>query len=132
MMKIAVLTDDGKTISRHFGRAHYYQVFTIEDGKITGQEMREKMGHRHFADQHHQEEPGQPHGMDAASHQKHISMTRTIDDCEAVIGGGMGMGAFNSLQSLGIKVIMTDMTDVEAVIQAYLDGTLVDRSELLH
>ena len=33
-MKIAVITDDEKTISQHFGRAPYYMVFTIEDGHI--------------------------------------------------------------------------------------------------
>jgi predicted Fe-Mo cluster-binding NifX family protein len=33
-MKIAVITDDGKTISQHFGRAPYYMVFSIE-GKLV-------------------------------------------------------------------------------------------------
>ena len=132
-MKIAVLTDDGKTISRHFGRALYYQVFTIEDGKVTGKEMREKIGHRHFADQPHEhDQPGMPHGMDDASHQKHVRMTQTIEDCEAMIGGGMGMGAFRSLESLGIKPVLTDMEDVEAAVQAYIDGTLVQRNDLAH
>jgi len=31
-MKIAVITDDGKTISQHFGRSPYYLVLTIEEG----------------------------------------------------------------------------------------------------
>ena len=34
-MKIAVITDDERTISQHFGRAPYYVVVTIEDGKIV-------------------------------------------------------------------------------------------------
>jgi predicted Fe-Mo cluster-binding NifX family protein len=34
-MKIAAITDDGRTISQHFGRASHYMVVTIEDGKIT-------------------------------------------------------------------------------------------------
>ena len=37
-MKIAVVTDDHRTISAHFGRAIYYEVFTISDGKMTGRE----------------------------------------------------------------------------------------------
>ena len=32
-MKIAVVTDDHQTISAHFGRAMYYEVFTVVDGK---------------------------------------------------------------------------------------------------
>ena len=30
-MKIAIITDDGKTISQHFGRANYYAVVTIDN-----------------------------------------------------------------------------------------------------
>jgi hypothetical protein len=33
-MKIAAITDDGITISQHFGRAPYYMVLTIENGEI--------------------------------------------------------------------------------------------------
>jgi len=40
-MKIAVISDDGKTISRHFGRAPYYLVLTVEDGKIVAREQRD-------------------------------------------------------------------------------------------
>ena len=38
-MKIAVVTDDHMTICAHFGRAVYYEVFTISDGKIAGREI---------------------------------------------------------------------------------------------
>ena len=30
-MKIAVITEDGSTVSQHFGRAPYYTVLTVED-----------------------------------------------------------------------------------------------------
>jgi predicted Fe-Mo cluster-binding NifX family protein len=48
-MKIAVVTDDGKMISQHFGRAVHYLVLTVEDGKITRRELRDKPGHHQFA-----------------------------------------------------------------------------------
>ena len=48
-MKIAAITDDGQTISQHFGRAPYYVVVTVEDGKVVQHEQREKLGHSHFA-----------------------------------------------------------------------------------
>ena len=38
-MKIAVVTDDGTTICQHFGRAQYYSVITIENGKVKGKEQ---------------------------------------------------------------------------------------------
>ncbi len=132
-MKIAVITDEGKLISRHFGRAPYYLVCTIEDGRVTAKELRNKMGHSHFSDQANSENPnGAGHGMDPASHNKHISMAEAISDCSAVLCGGMGMGAYESMRSLNIQPVVTDLSDIDEAIQAYIDGKLVDHRELLH
>ncbi|RME39883.1 MAG: dinitrogenase iron-molybdenum cofactor biosynthesis protein, partial [Thermoflexia bacterium] len=60
-MKIAAVSDDGVTISPHFGRAPFYVVVTVEEGRIVGREVREKMGHAHFAGEHHH---GYGHGAD--------------------------------------------------------------------
>lgn len=133
MMKIAVITEDGKTISQHFGRAPYYLVVTIEDGKVVGREMRDKMGHNHFAAQGHAEEShGAGHGQDAASHNKHVSMAETIADCKALLCGGMGMGAYESMRQLNIQPLVTDLRDIDAAVQAFIDGKLIDHTELLH
>ena len=132
-MKIAAITEDGKTISQHFGRAPYYLVLTIEDGKIVNREMREKMGHTHFAAESHSEEShGAGHGMDAVSHNKHVSMAEVISDCEVLLCGGMGMGAYESMRLLKIQPIVTDLSDIDAAVQAYLDDKLIDHTEKLH
>lgn len=132
-MKIAVITSDGKTIDQHFGRAPYYLVVTIEEGKVVHTELREKMGHRQFASQHEEHEHGTPgHGMDSGSHRKHTSMAETISDCVALICGGMGMGAYESMRQLNIKPIVTDMSDLNAAVQAFIEGKLIDHTELLH
>ena len=73
-MKIAVITDDGKTISQHFGRAPYYMVFSVEDGKISGREMRDKLSHKNFPGEHPEEHHGEGHGLDPASHDRHAQM----------------------------------------------------------
>ena len=132
-MKIATITDDGKTISQHFGRAPYYLVLTIEEGKIVNREMRDKMGHNHFTSQEHVEEPHSAgHGTDSDSHNKHVSMAEAISDCEALLCGGMGMGAYESMRKLNIKPVVTDTQDIELAVQAYIDGKLIDHTELLH
>jgi len=132
-MKIAVITDDGKTISQHFGRAPYYLVLTIEEGKITNREMRDKMGHNQFSAEPHAEEPhGAGHGTDSASHNKHVSMAETISDCKVILCGGMGMGAYESMRRLNIQPVVTDLLDIDAAAQAFIDGKLVDHTELLH
>ncbi|HSM23394.1 MAG TPA: NifB/NifX family molybdenum-iron cluster-binding protein [Anaerolineaceae bacterium] len=132
-MKIAVITNEGKTISQHFGRAPYYLVLTIEEGEVTQREMREKMGHTHFVGQHEEHEHGTAgHGMDAGSHKKHTSMADAISDCKVLICGGMGMGAYESMRRLNIKPVVTDLRDIDAAVQAFIDGKLIDHTELLH
>ena len=132
-MKIAVITDDGKTISQHFGRAPYYLVLTIEEGKIVNREMRDKIGHNQFSAQSHTEEPhGTEHGMDSTSHNKHVSMAETIADCTALLCGGMGTGAYESMRLLNIQPVVTDLHDIDAAAQAFIDGKLIDHTELLH
>ena len=140
-MKIAVITDDGKTISKHFGRAPYYMVLTIEDGKITNRELRNKMGHNQFSgghgEGHHGSEHGEGqhgagHGMDAGSHNKHTSMAEAIQDCAALLCGGMGSGAYDSLRRLNIQPLITDVDDIDTAALAFSEGKLVDHRELLH
>ncbi len=62
-MKVATVTEDGVSISQHFGRAPYYMVVTVEDGKIVEREKRDKMGHRQFAQEaKHQHDDSHSHG----------------------------------------------------------------------
>lgn len=131
-MKIALITDDGKNISQHFGRASHYMVLTIEEGKIVNREMRNKLGHNQFNPEHHEEEHGEGHGMDSASHNKHASMAEAIADCKVIICGGMGMGAYESMRRLNIQPLVTDLMDIDAAAQAFMDGKLIDHTELLH
>jgi len=49
-----------------------------------------------------------------------------------VLCGGMGRGAYESMRRLNIQPLMTDLTDIGAAAQAYMDGTVIDRLELLH
>lgn len=132
-MKIAAITEDGKTISQHFGRAPYYLVLNIEEGKIVSREMRDKMGHNQFSTQPHAEEPhGAGHGMDSASNDKHVSMAEAIADCKALLCGGMGIGAYESMRRLNIEPVVTDLRDIDAAAKAFIDGKLIDHTELLH
>lgn len=130
-MKIACITDDGRTISQHFGRAPYYAVLTIEDGQIKAREIRSKIGHQEFRSEH-AETPGMRHGTDAASHNKHLSMAAAIADCQVLLCRGMGYGAYQSMQQAGITPVVTEVEDVDAAALAYAAGELQDHPELLH
>lgn len=132
-MKIAAITNDGKTISQHFGRAPYYLVMTVEEGEIIDQELRDKLGHAQFSHEHHDPtHPGQPHGFGQGSHDKHMRMSKAIADCEVLLCGGMGMGAYQSIKQRGIKPVVTDIVDIAEAVMTYVQGKIVDRVEKLH
>ena len=135
-MKIAVVTDDKKNISAHFGRAQYYMVLTVEDDKVTGQETRSRDslcqcsggdGHQHH---HHHGEHG--HGSNAQSEQQHNRMANAIQDCEILLARGMGQGAHISLRSNNIKPVLTDIQDIREAVDAYLAGKLVENPSRVH
>ena len=131
-MKIAFITEDGKTISQHFGRAPHYLVVEVEEGVVLNQELRDKLGHQQLADSGHHHQAGQGGGMNAASHDKHNRMSQAIQDCEVLICGGMGMGAYQSMQSFGITPLVTQIREIDEALQAYLSGDLRDETERLH
>ncbi len=132
-MKIAFVTDDGITISGHFGRAGKYLVAQIENGKETNRELREKMGHQHFSpgEDHHDHSSGQ-HGFDPASQTRHASMLEAIHDCEVVICGGMGQGAYASINASGKKIVMANHLNINQALDAFLKGELKSSENLVH
>jgi predicted Fe-Mo cluster-binding NifX family protein len=132
-IKVAAITDDGKTISQHFGRAPFYAVVTVENGQIVNREIRNKLGHAHFSNQPHPEEQhDQPHGTDTASHNKHLQMAEAIADCKALLCRGMGRGAYESMKALGIRPVVTDIASIDEAVMAYAEGQIVDQVERLH
>lgn len=132
-MKIAAITDDGKTISQHFGRANYYLIVTVENGKIENREMRDKLSHSHFAnDPHPSGVSGHAHGFGPEEEDRHARMAQTIDDCQVLLCRGMGMGAYQSMKTYGIQPIVTDIAEIDEAVKVYLDGNIVDHIDRLH
>jgi predicted Fe-Mo cluster-binding NifX family protein len=132
-MKIAFATDDGKIISAHFGRASHYMVVTIENGQPVQREMRDKLGHNHFANEPHgTHEADQHHGFDPASQDRHNRMIEAIMDCEAMLCKGMGRGAYESLRAANIRPIVTDIDEIDKAVVAYIEGDITDHTERLH
>jgi predicted Fe-Mo cluster-binding NifX family protein len=132
-LKIAVISDDGVHISQHFGRAETYVVLTIEDGQIVAEETRPKLGHSAFMSQPHADLDAQGrHGYGAGAQSRHQQMAETIGDCQFLIAGGMGWGAQESLQQLGIEVVITDVEDARDAALRHARGDLPNLVERLH
>jgi len=135
-MKIAVACMNEFAVSAHFGRAEKYMVYEIEDGQVRSKKMLAKPGHRQFSQQqpvghgHGSAQQGSGFGHHASC--KHEQMFENIKDCNVLLAGGMGRGAYLDLQKWGIKPIITDIADVEKAVQAVLDDTIIDHTEKLH
>jgi predicted Fe-Mo cluster-binding NifX family protein len=132
-VKIAVVSEDGLTISQHFGRAEMYIVLTIEDGQIVAEETRPKLGHGAFVSQPRADLDAQGrHGFGAGAQSRHQQMAEAIGDCQALVSGGMGWGAQESLQQLGIEVVITDVEDAREAALRHARGDLPNLVERLH
>ncbi len=132
-IKIAAVTDDGQTISQHFGRAKYYAVLIIENGQIIAREQREKMGHTHFAGEEHAEESDpRGHGFAPAEQNRHFQMAEAIRDCQFLLARGMGAGAYYSMEQVGIKPVITDIPSIDEAALEAAQGVIVDHKENLH
>jgi len=131
-MKIAAVSEDEITISQHFGRAPLYVVVTVEDGKIVSKETRAKAGHHTFAAHHTELATGERHGYDAGSQAKHASMAETILDCQILLAGGMGWGAYESIKNHGIEPVATDVERIDEAVELYVAGKLPNLMGRLH
>ena len=138
-MKLAITTEDGNSISRHFGRAPYYLVVEISEGEVVSQQLRSKAGHKQFAEhgEHHHhdyssEDHSKGHGFGKQAQDRHAQMYDPIADCEVVISGGMGAGAYRFLQSKGLQTIVTEIEIIPAAVAAFLSGSLKNHTEWLH
>ena len=136
-MRIAAVSDDGKTISAHFGRAMSYVVLEVRDGEIVSEVTRQKPGHHTFQ-QHHDDHDhaehahGEGHGMREGAQSRHKAMIEVIQDCEVVLARGMGRGAYQHMQEAGIKPVVTDIESIHEAVRAYVEGTLIEHTDRLH
>jgi predicted Fe-Mo cluster-binding NifX family protein len=141
-MKIAVLTDDEKTISAHFGRAKTCLVFETDGEQIVSREARAMPAHGHHDHGHHHHDHShdhiqiQEHKHDDHSHhgghgrfgQKFAAM----QDCQVVLTRGMGYPAYDKLTQAGLRAITTDIKDVETAVTAVINNTIVDNPKRRH
>jgi len=132
-MKLATASDDEMNVSQHFGRAPCYVVFTVDDGKVTAKETRSKASHQTFAAHVPAKlAEGERHGYDAGSRSRHANMAEAIRDCQVLLAGGMGWGAYEAMQGYGIETIATDIENIDEAVELYLAGKLANVMNRLH
>jgi len=133
LLKIALVSEDGTTISQHFGRAPFYIILTVENGQIIKQEKFERGAAGTCACGHNGvEEHHGSHSGDSESDARHIRMVDPIADCQVLIAGGMGYGAYQALKSRNLQVFITAEPSIRKAVELFSAGKLDNLMERLH
>jgi predicted Fe-Mo cluster-binding NifX family protein len=107
-MKIAITSQNRRTITDHAGVCRRFWVFRTDGGSVI---------HKHLV-----ELPKEESFRHAAADEPH-----PLDGVQALITGGTGPGLVRRLAERGIRCIVTDEMDPRTAVTAYLAGTLVEK-----
>ena len=105
-MKIAITCSNGQ-VFQHFGHTPGFAVFEIADGKIVCEKELSAGNSGHGA----------------------LAALLALEAVDLLICGGIGSGAVNALADAGIRVIGGADGDVRQVAEAFVAGTLQQRSD---
>ena len=120
-MRIAVPTNDGTSISEHFGRSAAFLVYETENGQIKSRAMKTNGAH------HAQGACGQ-HSTESQPH-SHSGIVAALKGCEVVICAGMGSRAAEALKANGLtQIVVTTPGPAEEVVSAFLAGKLTSHA----
>lgn len=125
-MKIAIPTKDEKNVSEHFGGAPNFLVVTVEGKEIVSRETRKKPGHEEFAMKEEHPQTGEKgrHGFGSVASKRHEEIKEIIKDCELVITGRIGLGAYTDMKNYGINVVVTDIKEIDKAVSLYIEDNL--------
>jgi len=118
---IAIPSEDGQTVSEHFGEADRFVVVFVEDGRVLGWEERSKPVHRH--------EPGEEHTHRPGEHLP--KMIEPVRECRVFILGGIGRPGYEQLLAQGYEVFLA-AGPIDQLVDAYLKGQLTSDLSRVH
>lgn len=104
-MKIAVASQNRRTVTAHAGRCRRFWIYEVEGGEVRGKSLIEL-----------------PIGQSFHAH--HGNAPHPLDDISALICGGMGTGLRNRLGQKSILALATAETDPDRAVSAWLNGSL--------
>ncbi len=106
-MKIAVASQNRKTVTAHAGKCRKNWIYEIEDAEVKGKSLLELP-------------------TEQSIHASKSDALHPLDDINALISGGMGMGLRNRLRQKRILALATAETDPDRAVSAWLNGTLTE------
>lgn len=104
-MKIAVASQNRKTVTAHAGRCRRFWVYEVAGGEVRSKSLLELPADQTF-------------------HAHHGNAPHPLDDISALICGGMGTGLRKRLGQKSILALATAETDPDRAVSAWLNGSL--------
>ena len=117
-MKIAVASDDGKTIAGHFGRTRGFAIFQVDNNQIVSEEYRinDFTGHARGLEGNHMAD-------------KHGPILTALSDCQVVCARGMGRRIYDDLANAQKEVFVVDENIAREAAMKYLAQSLQDHPD---
>lgn len=108
--RIAVATADGVSVCDHLARSREFVVVEIAEGAVRSRDIR---------------------GRENGACGNHKSFLELAEGCRAVICGGIGQGAWDSLKAGGIEpvVLASGSCTIDNAVDGYIAGTLATTGE---
>lgn len=104
-MKIAVASQNRKTVTGHAGKCRKFWIHQVEGNQVVGKTLLELPIEQSF----HESAHDAPH---------------PLDDVNVLICGGIGQGLQSRLKQKAIQAVATPETDIERAVAAWLAGEL--------
>jgi predicted Fe-Mo cluster-binding NifX family protein len=130
-MKVAVASDDGKTIAAHTGRCRYFVIYVVTEGKSVRLETIDNRFTPHMRGEHG---PGRgerrllhdsdgPHGTGRGGG-GHGYLLDALEGVEVLIARGMGPRLVNELNAHGIRSVFSSTEDADEAVRQLAEGEL--------
>ncbi|MBU1099547.1 MAG: iron-molybdenum cofactor biosynthesis protein [Bacteroidetes bacterium] len=129
-MKLAIASDDSRTVTGHIGRVRGFLILSIVDGQVISKEYRQNLFTHHSKTNNGAEsEKEQSHHNHGQAYGKehshgHSKLSEGLKDCSHLICHGAGWRVVEDLKKVGIEVIFTTETDAATAAIKYSKGEL--------
>jgi predicted Fe-Mo cluster-binding NifX family protein len=134
-IRVAFPSEDGSKISRHFGKAPYFVVATIQkDGSV---QMEQRL-RNHWHGQHASgliqfaEKPSSAESTTEAVRILSADLFAGLEDCQVLVAGGMGQRAYEQALALGLQIVLTGEWEIHQAVDAYRNGVLSSDLRRIH
>lgn len=104
-MRIAVTSENRKTITGHAGKCRKFWIYEIDGKTILKKSLLEL-------------------APEQSLHESHGAGPHPLDETKVLICGGAGPGLIRRLDGMGIRGLVTAETEPDSAVADFLNGTL--------